>query len=189
MKRLDEEGPDALVQLRQPVNKFPECVRYAVRLLKALCPSMGKGKIAQILCRAGLHLGTTTVGRMLKENRKPASSQSEDATSGGRVVTSKRPNHVWHTDLTAVLIGAGFWRSWLPFTLPRCWPFCWWVAVVMDHYSRRVMGGAVFKREPSGVAVRAFLGRTIASEWSQAEASYPRQGLAVLALQGFQRLV
>jgi len=32
MKRLDEEGPDALVQLREPVNKFPEFVRYAVRL-------------------------------------------------------------------------------------------------------------------------------------------------------------
>ena len=24
MKRVDEEGPDALVQLREPVNKFPE---------------------------------------------------------------------------------------------------------------------------------------------------------------------
>ena len=163
MKRLDEEGPDALVQLREPVNKFPEFVRYAVRLLKALCPSMGKGKIAQLLCRAGLHLGTTTVGRMLKENPKPASSQSEDATSDGRVVTAKRPNHVWHTDLTAVPIGAGFWCSWLPFALPQSWPFCWWVAVVMDHYSRRVMGITVFKTEPSGVAVRAFLGRTIAA--------------------------
>lgn len=94
MKRLDEEGPDALVQPREPVNKFPEFVRYAVRLLKALCPSMGQGKIAQLLCRAGLYLGTTTVGRMLKENPKPASSQSEDATSDGRVVTAKRPNHV-----------------------------------------------------------------------------------------------
>ena len=32
MKRLDEEGPDALVQLREPVNKFPDFVRYAVQL-------------------------------------------------------------------------------------------------------------------------------------------------------------
>lgn len=78
MKRLDEEGPEALVQLREPVNKFPEFVRYAIRLLKALCPRMGKGKIAQLLCRAGLHLGTSTVGRVLKENPKPASSQPED---------------------------------------------------------------------------------------------------------------
>jgi predicted RNA polymerase sigma factor len=94
MKRLDEEGPQALVQLREPVNKFPELVRYAVRRLKTLCPTMGKAKIAQMLCRAGLHLGTTTVGRMLKENPQPVSSQSGDVKSDGRVVTAKRPNHV-----------------------------------------------------------------------------------------------
>ena len=79
IKRLDEEGPDALVQLREPVNKFPDFVRYAVRLLKTLCPTMGKARIAQMLCR--------------------------------------------------------------------------WVAVVVDHYSRRVMGITVFKTEPSAVAV------------------------------------
>jgi transcriptional regulator with XRE-family HTH domain len=44
MKRVDEEGPDALVQLREPVNKFPEFVRYAVRLLKALLPHHGQGQ-------------------------------------------------------------------------------------------------------------------------------------------------
>jgi hypothetical protein len=67
MKRLDEAGPDALVQLREPVNKFPDFVRYAVQRLKILCPSMGKVKLAQVLSRAGLHLGVTTVGRILKE--------------------------------------------------------------------------------------------------------------------------
>ena len=30
MKRVDEDGPDALVQLRQPVNKFPDFARYIV---------------------------------------------------------------------------------------------------------------------------------------------------------------
>jgi hypothetical protein len=29
MKRVDEQGPNALVQLREPVNKFPDFVRYA----------------------------------------------------------------------------------------------------------------------------------------------------------------
>jgi predicted RNA polymerase sigma factor len=28
LKRVDEQGPDALVQLREPVNKFPDFVRY-----------------------------------------------------------------------------------------------------------------------------------------------------------------
>jgi len=59
MKRLDEQGADALVQIREPVNKFPDFVRYAVQRLKALCPSLGKAKIAEILCRASLHLGAT----------------------------------------------------------------------------------------------------------------------------------
>ena len=44
MKRVDEEGPDALVQLREPVNKFPDFVRYAVRRLKTLCPSMVRSR-------------------------------------------------------------------------------------------------------------------------------------------------
>jgi len=42
MKRIDQEGPDALLQLREPVNKFPDFVRYIVQRLKTLSPSMGK---------------------------------------------------------------------------------------------------------------------------------------------------
>ena len=60
MKRLDEQGPDGLVWVREPVNKFPGFVRYAVQRLKTLCPTLGKVKIAEILCRADLHLGATT---------------------------------------------------------------------------------------------------------------------------------
>jgi hypothetical protein len=46
-------------------------------------------------------------------------------------------------------------------SLPKAWPFCWWVAITVDHYSRRVMGFAVFNRNPNAESVRAFLGRTI----------------------------
>jgi len=67
MKRVDEQGRDALLQLCEPVNKFPDFVRYIVQRLKTLSPSMGKVKIAETLCRAGLHLGVTTVGRIIKE--------------------------------------------------------------------------------------------------------------------------
>ncbi len=38
---------------------------------------MGKQKIAQVLCRAGLHLGTTTVGRILKEPPHPKPSEND----------------------------------------------------------------------------------------------------------------
>jgi hypothetical protein len=62
-QRLDEEGADALVQVPVVVNKYPEFVGYAVRRLKALLPTMGTRRIAKVLCRAGLHLGATTVRR------------------------------------------------------------------------------------------------------------------------------
>ena len=47
MRRLDESGPDALVQLPELVNNFPDFVRYSVQLLKSLGPTMGKFKIAR----------------------------------------------------------------------------------------------------------------------------------------------
>jgi hypothetical protein len=37
MGRLDEDGPKALVQIREPVNKFPDLVAYMVKRLKVLC--------------------------------------------------------------------------------------------------------------------------------------------------------
>jgi putative transposase len=154
VKRIDERGTDALLQLREPVNKFPDFVRCIVQRLKTLSPGMGKVKIAETLCRAGLHLGTTTVGRILTEKPQPGPG---DATLSTRVVTAKRPNHVWHVDLTAVPTSVGFWAPWLPFALPQCWPFCWWVAVVIDHYSRRIMGVATFKNSPTSVSVQSFL--------------------------------
>ena len=51
----------------------------------------------------------------------------------------------------------GFWAPWLPFALPQCWPFCWWVAVVIDHYSRRAMGFAIFRNNPTSVSIQSFL--------------------------------
>jgi len=159
MKRVDEEGPDALVQLREPVNKFPDFVRYAVQRLRTLCPSMGKVKIAQTLCRAGLHLEATTVGRIVKE--PPPSMPQDSKPTASTVVTAKEPDHVWHVDLTAVPIGAGLWTSWLPFALPQSWPFCWWVAVVVDHFSRRIVHVGVFRKRPDCRGICTFLGRTI----------------------------
>ncbi len=90
---------------------------------------------------------------------QPTAAQPPKAKQ--RVVASKYPNHVWLADLTILSIGSGFWVTWLPFSLPQCWPFCWWIGVVMDHYSRRIMGITLFWREPSSPAVRAFMGRAI----------------------------
>ena len=156
-QRLDDEGPHALVQVRELVNRFPEFVSYLVQRLKVLCPRMGTRRIARVVARAGLHLGATTVRRMLKTTPKPPLKSARPSVL--HTVTAKRPNHVLHVDLTTVPTIGGFWISWLPFALPQRWPFCWWVAVVVDHDSRRVMGTSIFKKEPTACEITAFLGR------------------------------
>lgn len=154
-RRLDD---NALVQRAEPVNRFPDFVRYSVRRLKVLCPALGSQKIAQILCRAGLHLAATTVKRILKEPTDPVPAP-EEITSGA--IVARQPNDVWHVDLTTVPIGGGFWTTWLPFTLPPRWPFCWWIAVVVDQFSRRAVGFAVFAKQPTSSEMQRFLGRTV----------------------------
>jgi transposase InsO family protein len=129
--------------------------------LKTLCPTLGKVKIAQILARAGLHLGATTVGRILREHPALPPKQCDTEKPAGRAVAAYYPNHVWSIDLTTVATGSGFWCSWLPWALPQRWPFCWWVAVIIDHFSRRVMNIGIFARHPDCRALCALLGQTI----------------------------
>jgi putative transposase len=159
--RLDEEGPDALLRTPEPVNKFPDFVRHIVKRLQTLCPRLGKVKIAQMLARAGLHLGTSTVGRLRRQPPMHQVPPPVEPMPSARRVTAKRPNHVWHVDLTTVPTAAGFWAPWLPFAVLQVWPFCWCLAVVIDGYSRRALGCALFKRQPRSEQVRQFLDRVI----------------------------
>ena len=45
LRRVDEKGTSALVRMPEPVNRFPDFVRYMVRRLKVLCPTFGKVRI------------------------------------------------------------------------------------------------------------------------------------------------
>jgi len=92
MGRLDEEGPDALVRLPDPANKFPDFVTYLVKRLKILCPTLGKVKTAQILARAGLHLALTTVRRMLRDKELPGPTRASEKFP--RLVTARHANHL-----------------------------------------------------------------------------------------------
>ena len=82
---------------------------------------MGKKRLAQMLARAGLHLGVTTVGRMLKEDDGPLLPPravlrgSQEGKRAYKPVNSKYPDHVWLVDLTVVPTSAGFWVPWMPF--------------------------------------------------------------------------
>jgi putative transposase len=49
------------------------------------------------------------------------------------------------------------------FALPQFWPFCWWLGVVIDHFSRRALGFALFRKQPTSEQVRQFLGRVMAT--------------------------
>ena len=155
MRRVDEEGERALVQLGEPVNRFPDYVRCLIRQLKALCPTMGKVRIAQTLARAGLHLSATTVGRVLREASPAPDDVEMPVTICSRRVTARNPGDLWHIDLTAVPTGTGFWVPWLPFALPQRWPFCWWVLVVVDHVSRAVLGLEIYRNVPTSEEVQS----------------------------------
>ena len=155
--RLEEDGPDALVQLPQPVNRFPELVGQIVRRLKLLCPAMGKKRIARTLARAGLHLGVTTVRRALQHSSPPDIAPAPSKPEAGRTVTARYAHHVWHTDLTIVPTAAGMCLPWLPFAMLQSWPFCWWVMVIVDHFSRCAVGFATFDKQPTAKQVCAAL--------------------------------
>ena len=95
------------------------------------------------------------------EATRPPPAADPEVGNKGRVVTAKYPGHLWHTDLTTMPTNLGYWCSWLPFALPQHYPFCYWIAIVVDHYSRRVMGTTAFKSQPSCREVCGFLGRAI----------------------------
>jgi putative transposase len=162
-------------------------VRYAVQRLQALCPSLGKKKIAAILARAGLHLGVTTVARFRTDKPQPTRPPPETSIAPSRIVTANRPNHVWHVDLTIMPTQAGFWCSWLPCALPQRWPFCWWIVVLLDHYSRRVMDCAVFRQAPTAVAVRRFLGRALRAAGTTPRYLISDKGCQFWPTAGYQR--
>jgi putative transposase len=163
MERVDEEGASALVQTTIPINRFPEFVTRVVQSLKTLAPALGKKRIAEMLARAGLHLGATTVKRMLERQRRPPKSGGAIDTKPG--ITSNGPvratsaHQVWQIDLTMVPTHAGLWAAWFPFALPPRWPFCWWLASVIDQFSRKVIATKVFSKQPTGSQVRAVLDR------------------------------
>ena len=160
MKRIND---DALIQTPVPVNKFPDLAHYIVQRLKILCPLMGKKRIAHCLAIAGLKISSSSVGRFIKKpiQPKPPAEEEIPTEKPDHVVTAKYPNHVWHIDLTVVPTSSGFRTTWFPFSLPQCWPFCYWVAVIIDHFSRKIVGYAVFNNQPDSLQIRSFIGRAI----------------------------
>jgi len=157
-KKLHEEGEPGFLDIGAPVNRFPDYVGVLVTRLKALCPMFGKVKIAQVLARAGVHFAVSTIKRKLGQDDGSTPDPDTDATVKSEeetdlVVTARYPNHVWHVDLTVMPTLPGFWVPWSPLACLQCWPFCWWLFVVLDHHSRRIMKTGLFKNQPSSEEV------------------------------------
>jgi len=161
MRRVDEPGERPLIQTVEPVNRYPDFVRNLVRQLKCLCPAMGYERMAQVLARVGLVLGASTIRRIVRERGAPPEDDAEVTVPRRRRVVAKYPGHAWHVDLTTVPTRAGFWVPWFPFSLPQRWPFCWWVAVAVDQFSRAAVGFAVFPQLPTSKQIQNFLDRAI----------------------------
>jgi putative transposase len=122
---------------------------------------MGSERQAQILARIGLVLSESTVRRMRRESSKPPRDHSPAHDPRRRRAVARKPGDVWHVDMTAVPIRAGFWVPWFPFSLPQRWPFCWWVAVVVDQASRAFVGFAVFTKLPTSERIQELLTRAV----------------------------
>ncbi len=166
MRELAETGEEKLLTIEPPVNKFPDFVDRIIARMVVAIPRPTKRKIACCLARAGLHISASAVYDRMKAPSGPDSDVAavEDPPMAGkpkspRTVAAYYPNHVWNVDFTAVPIRGGFWSPLSPFSLLQCWPFCWWVAVAEDMFSRKVMGFAVFKSSPTSRDTQEFLER------------------------------
>jgi transposase InsO family protein len=132
--------------------------------IKLFYPTLGKLKIAEKLARAGIHIGKSTVERILKERPvEPKHPTDENGDKRVRIV-SKYPGHTWNADLTAVPVSGGFWTPWIPTAISPRWPVCWWVLSVIDHFSRRSVGCGVFRSRPTSAEVTAVLDRIMSAE-------------------------
>ncbi|MFC1461217.1 DDE-type integrase/transposase/recombinase [Verrucomicrobiota bacterium] len=164
MSELEQEGEHALVQIPVPVNKYPEFLTFVTQQLKTLAPRFGKKTIAEYFMRAGLYLSTTSVSRYLKAPfSKPPDPSLDPSTpeQTAKRIISRHPNHTWLVDLTTVPTRSGFWTSWPPFAWPQRWPFCWWLLIVIDHFSRKCLGIALFYEPPTSDQVHRILNKAI----------------------------
>jgi transposase InsO family protein len=125
-----------------------------------LCPLLGRFKIADILARVGLHISARTVRRIVNEPPVvPAVVESDTPSDKPRGLKSNYPSHLWCADLTLVPTDYGFWMPNSPDAIPQTHPYCFHVLNVIDHFSRRYMGFAIFPQNPSAHDVVAAMKR------------------------------
>jgi len=97
LDRVDEQGEHALIQIPEPMNRFPTLFWSPGSVVEYHVPDDGKGQD----CAAGLHLSEATVGRMSKKNgpiKEPNEmvvAEDDGVEVSSRVVTAFGPHPRW----------------------------------------------------------------------------------------------
>jgi len=176
------ENGDGTVQMPERTNRYPDFVRYIVQQLKAFCPMLGRYKIADILTRAGLHLSASTVKRCIDEPPiEPPKTVEPTSPPASPTVQAWYADHVWSVDLSVVASCEGLWTPWLPNALTQVHPYSWYVMIVIDHFSRRMMGFAVFEQEPTAAQVASAMERICAENNTKPKYLISDQGVQFVA--------
>jgi len=125
-----------------------------VHEIRGLCPDLAVGTrtIASMVVQAGIRLSRTSVQRILREQkpkRRRASAADVLLIDGQpvkpyHILRPRKVNRTWHLDLTVLrLAGRRFY-----------------VAALLDGFSRKLLAFQVFARTPTWVMMRALVGRT-----------------------------
>ncbi len=141
IKSIEGNGKPSLLAGAIVWNRMDDAVRWAAQELRRLCPEpeFGTRTMARHLRRAGIQISRSSVQRMLRESetkkppRKPRPAMEEPAgIQPHDLLKPKKPNHVWHSDITQIRV---LW-------------FTFFIAAVLDGFSRKVLALKVYARTP-----------------------------------------
>ena len=136
-------------------NRIDDAVRWAAQELRRICPEpeFGTRTIARHLLRAGLQISRSTVQRLLREpevekpRHKPRPVMEKPAgVKPDRLLTPRKSNQVWHSDITQFRI---LW-------------FTFFIAAVLDGFSRKLLALKVYARTPCARNMAALIRSTAA---------------------------
>ncbi len=141
IKAVEGKGRPSLLDGAVVWNRMDDAVRWAAREIRRLCPGpeFGTRTIARHLVRAGIQVSRSTVQRLLREpevekpRRKPRPPMEKPVgTTPDRLLAPKKPNQVWHSDITQIRI---LW-------------FTFYIAAALDGFSRKLLVLKVYARTP-----------------------------------------
>ena len=141
IKAVEGKGRSSLLDGAVVWNKVDDVVRHAAHELRRIFPEpeFGTRTIARHLVRAGVKQSRSTVQRMLREPetkkppRKPRPAMEKPVgIKPHNLLTPKRANHVWHSDITQIRI---LW-------------FTFFIAAVLDGFSRKILALKVYRKTP-----------------------------------------